>query len=77
MKNLINALDNLPWLVKLILCLPALDIVWCISRVCRSLVKENLLGVVLAILTIIPGATFVWVVDILCVLVNKKIWWID
>ncbi|MBE6604990.1 MAG: hypothetical protein E7639_04730 [Ruminococcaceae bacterium] len=77
MKELIKALDNLPWLVKLILCVPALDIVWCISRVCRSLVKENLLGVVLGILTIIPGAAFVWVIDILCVLVNKKIWWID
>ena len=77
MKSLINALDNLPWLVKLILCIPALDIVWCISRVCRSLVKGNLLGVVLGVLTIIPGAAFVWIVDILCVLVNKKIWWID
>ena len=77
MKNLINALDNLPWIVKLILCLPALDIVWCISRVCRSLVKENLLGIILGILTIVPGATFIWIIDILCVLVNKKIWWID
>ena len=77
MKELIKALDNLPWLVKLILCLPALDIVWCISRVCRSLVKENLVGIILGILTIIPGAAFVWIVDILCVLLNKKIWWID
>ena len=77
MKNLIKALDNLPWIVKLILCVPALDIVWCISRVCRSLVKNNLVGVVLGILTIIPGAAFVWVIDLLCVLVNKKIWWID
>ena len=77
MKNLIKALDKLPWIVKLILCVPALDIVWCISRVCRSLVKNNLVGVVLGILTIIPGAAFIWVIDILCVLVNKKIWWID
>ena len=77
MKNLIKALDKLPWIVKLILCAPALDIVWCISRVCRSLVKNNLVGVVLGILTIIPGAAFIWVIDILCVLVNKKIWWID
>ena len=77
MKDLIKAIDKLPWLVKLILCVPALDIVWGIYRVCKSLVKNNMLGVILAVLTIIPGAAFVWVIDILCVLFNKKIWWID
>ena len=77
MKDLIKALDKLPLIVKLILCLPALDIVWCVSRVCRSLMKENLLGVVLGVLTIVPGATFVWLIDLICVLLNGKIWWID
>ena len=77
MKNLIKAIDDLPWLVKLILCIPALDIVWSVYRICRSLVKENLLGVVLGVLTIIPGAAFIWLIDILCVLVNKKVWWLD
>lgn len=33
MKALIKALDDLPLIVKIILCLPALDIIWCIS--CR------------------------------------------
>ena len=77
MKNLIKALDELPFIVKLILCVPALDIIWCVSRVCRSYLKQNTLGMILAILTIIPGATFVWIVDMICVLLNKKIWWFD
>ena len=77
MKNLIKAIDDLPWLVKLILCIPALDIVWSVYRICRSLVKENLLGVVLGVLTIFPGAAIIWLIDLLCVLVNKKVWWID
>jgi len=77
MKNLLKALNDLPLIVKLILCLPALDIVWCVSRVCRSLLKNNLLGVVLAVLTIVPGAAFVWAIDLICVLLNGKIWWID
>ena len=77
MKNLIKAIDDLPWLVKLILCIPALGIVWSIYRICRSLVKENLLGVVLGVLTIFPGAAFIWLIDLICVLVNKKVWWLD
>ena len=77
MKKLLKALDKLPPLVKILLCLPALDIVWCVSRVCRSLLKGNLLGVILGVLTIVPGAAFVWVIDLLCVLLTGKIWWID
>ena len=46
MKNLIKALDELPFIIKLILCIPALDIVWCVSRVCRSYLKQNTLGMI-------------------------------
>lgn len=77
MKNLIKAMDDLPWIVKLILCIPCLDIIWSIYRLCKSLVANNVLGIVLAILTIIPGAAIVWIIDIICVLLNKKVWWLD
>ena len=30
-----------------------------------------------AVLTIVPGAAFVWAIDLICVLLNGKIWWID
>ena len=73
MKALIKALDDLPLIVKIILCLPALDIIWCISRVCRSVVKSIVLG----ILTIFPGAAFVWIIDLITVILTGKIWWID
>ena len=77
MKNLINAMNDLPWILKLVLCIPALDIIWCIVRLLRSLDKNNPVGIVLAILTIVPGAAFVWIVDIVCVLLKGEIWWID
>ena len=77
MKALIKALDDLPLIVKIILCLPALDIIWCISRVCRSVVKNNVLGIVLGILTIFPGVAFVWIIDLITVILTGKIWWID
>ena len=76
MKDLIKALDNLPWILKVILCIPGLEIVWGVYRVCRSLVKKNTLALIIAILLIVPGAAFMWVIDIICVILTGKIWWI-
>ena len=77
MKSLIKAMDNLPLLVKLILCIPAVAIVWTIYRLCRSLDKNNLVGVVLAIVLIFVGVPFMWLIDLLCILTKGNVWWID
>jgi len=77
MKSFIKAIDDLPTLVKLILALPGLDIVWVIYRLLRSLVKNNILGVVVAVVAIIVGLPWLWLVDIICILLNGKVWWID
>ena len=77
MKSLIKSFDSLPWIVKLILALPALDIVWNIYRLIRSLVKENLLGIIIAIILIIPGAAFMWVVDLISIALFKRVLWIN
>lgn len=73
MKELIKAFDDLPLIVKVILCIPCLDIVWSVYKICKSADKSNVLG----ILTIIPGAFFIWIIDIITVLVNGNVWWID
>lgn len=77
MKSLIKAMDELPYWLKVVLCLPFADIVWSVYKICRSLDKKNVLGIVLGVLTIFPGAAFIWVIDIITVLVNKKVWWLD
>ena len=77
MKNFIKAMDNLPFIVKLILAIPALDIIWNIYRLCRSLKKGNLVGIILSVLLITVGLAFMWLIDIICVLLNNKVWWID
>ncbi len=76
MKDIIKALDNLPWIAKLILCIPALDIVWWIYRIIKSLDANNNVGLVLAIVLLIVGIPFFWVIDLVCVFLNKKVWWI-
>ena len=74
MKDLIKAMDNLPWIVKLILCIPALDIVWTVYRLLRSLVAGNVIAIVLSIVLFIC-APFVWLIDLICVILNKEVWW--
>jgi hypothetical protein len=77
MKALIDAMAGLPKLVKLILCIPALDIVWTIYRLCRSLEKKNVVGIVLAIVLLIVGIPWVWLIDLICVILKGEVWWID
>lgn len=77
MKNLIKAFDDLPLIVKVILCIPMLDIVWSIYKICRSVDKSNVVGIVLGILTIFPGAFFIWIIDLVTLLIYGKVWWLD
>jgi hypothetical protein len=77
MKSIIKTIDNLPKLIKLILAIPALDIIWMLYRICRSLDKNNMVGVILAIVLVFVGIPFMWLIDILCILFKDKVWWID
>ena len=77
MDSLIKAIDNLPKIIKLILCIPAIAIVWMIYRVCLSLQKKNMIGVIIAVVLIFVGIPFMWLIDLLCILFKGKIWWID
>ena len=77
MKDFIKSMENLPKLLKLIFALPFLDIVWNVTRLFKSIIKENLIGVILAIVLIVPGIAFMWIVDIISVLMYDKIFWID
>ena len=75
MKDIIKTFDELPFIVKLILCIPVLDIVWTIYRLIKSLDAKNTVGIVVSVILFFC-APFVWLIDLICVLVNKKIWWL-
>ncbi len=72
MQDLIKKVNDLPLIVKLLLCIPVVEIFYSVCRVINQLTKGsiNILYLVLAILTIFPGAAFMWVVDLVCVLLN-------
>ena len=75
MKDFIKAMDSLSDLVKLLLCLPIVNIVWGIYRVARSADANNVTGIVLGIIWIIFGGIILWVFDLVYMIMNKKIWW--
>lgn len=68
MNELIKQVNGLPLIVKLLLCIPCVEIFYGICRVVNGVVKGDLIWVVLAILTIIPGACFMWLLDVIWVL---------
>lgn len=68
MKDLIKQVNDLPLIVKLILCIPAVEIFYGVCRIVNGVVKNDVLWIVLAILTIFPGAFFMWILDVIWVL---------
>ena len=77
MKKLVKTLEGLPWIVRVLLTL-----VWGIYanllRLFKSLAKENLVGIVLAVVLLLCGGFLVlWIIDVIMVVLGKKIWWID
>ena len=77
MREFIDAFDNLPFVAKIILALPGLDIVWAVYRLCRSIEKNNAVGIVLGVLMIIVCPVIMWIVDLITIIVYNKVLWID
>ena len=71
MKELIKAIDNLPLIAKIILCLPFLDIVWAVYRIIKGIVNEDNVLIIAGIVWIIGGCTITWVWDMITTLLYK------
>ena len=77
MKNFIESMEKLPVLVKILLALPMLDIIWVIYRIVRSADKQSTFGILLGVIAIIIGIPFLWLIDIITIIVRGNVWWID
>ena len=74
MKEFIKTMDDLPFIVKLLLCIPALDIIWNVYRVIKCLDEKNTTGLVVSIILLVLCWSFIWIFDLICVIMNKKVW---
>lgn len=77
MKSLVKTLEGLPWLIRVLLTL-FLGIYSNLLRLFRSLAADNIIGIILAVILLCCGGFFIlWIIDLIMVLLGKKIWWID
>ena len=72
MKDYVKAFDDLPWLVKLLLCLPILDLLWAVYRIVKGAKQKNTLMLIAGILWIVPGSVVCWLADFVCTIISKK-----
>ena len=77
MKSFVKAMDDLPLVVKIILALPMIDIVWVVYRLIKSISHENVLGIVLAVLLLVIGIPFLWLIDIITLIIKNDVLWFD
>ena len=71
-NGLVAAMDNLPWIVKLILCIPALNVVWAIYRIIKGATQKDMLILIAGILWIVPGIFFGWILDLVTTIMYGK-----
>ncbi len=71
-NGFVSAIDGLPWIVKIILCLPILNWVYGIYRIVKGLSTNDTLMWIIGILWIIPGSVICWLIDLICTIVYKK-----
>lgn len=70
--NFVKAMDNLPWILKLILALPGLDVVWAIYRLVKGVAKKNLFLTIVGIVWIFAGWAILWIIDLITVIVSGR-----
>lgn len=70
--NFVKAMDNLPWIVKLIFALPGLNIIWGIYRLIKGIVKKNGVLTIAGIVWIFAGWAILWIIDLITVIVNGR-----
>ena len=71
-NGMIAWFDDLPWIVKIIFCIPMLDIVWAVYRIVKGVTEGTVLLIVLGILWIIPGGAICWVVDLVTTILFRR-----
>lgn len=72
---MVKWMDKQSKLVKVILALPVINITWMIYRLAKSIKEKHTLGIVLGIIMALFGWTFMWLIDIITILVANKVLW--
>ena len=77
MKDLVKALEGLPYIVRVLLTI-LYGVYGNLMRLFRSLAKNNVVGIILAVILLLCGGFVVlWIWDVIRVILGKQVRWID
>ena len=65
----VSFVDELPFIVKLIFCIPALNILWAIYRIIKGVTEQNTVVLVVGIIWILGAVSIGWLIDLVSLLV--------
>ena len=68
-------MDERSRLVKILFCLPIVDILWGVYRLGGAIANKNVLHIVLSVLWIIFAGFVGWIIDLVFILVTGRICW--
>ncbi len=73
MKDLVKGFDDLPWIIKIIFALPGLDFLWGIYRLIKGIDQRDNVLILSGIVWIACGWAILWIIDLITVLMYKKV----
>lgn len=75
MKAFCNWMDSQSRLVKILFCLPIIDILWGVYRLGGAIANKDVLHIVLAVIWILWAGFIGWVLDLIAILLTGRIFW--
>ena len=73
MKSFVKWMDNAPLWLKIIFALPVIDIMWAIYRIVKGAAYGKILTLIAGVLWIILGSTILWLIDLISIIVCRKL----
>lgn len=75
MAAFIKWMDDRSRLVKILFCLPIVDIIWGVYRLLGAIAKKDVLRLVLAIIWIVFAGFVGWILDLVAIIITNHIFW--
>lgn len=75
MKEFCQWMNERSRLVKILFCLPIIDIIWGVYRLLGAIANKNMVHLVLAIIWILIAGFIGWILDLISILLTGHIFW--
>ena len=75
MKEFCKWMNEQPRIIKILFCLPIIDIIWGVYRLGGAIVNKDVLHIVLAVIWILIAGWIGWLLDLVSILLTNHIFW--